>query len=136
MAKIKKIQKIQNKLKEAEEENTLLLEQLFQVQVSLEEQYIKNNKNSSTWLKEQNEIKHKILEDKRNYEISLQEKNQKVDDLIEELSKERKKDRKNEEIEKYKKEIEIMRNSLNVVKKAYHVSLLDIENKFKTLTRG
>ena len=123
------VKKIQNKLKKAEGENILLLDQLLQVQVSFEEQYVKNNENFAKWEKEKNEIKHTIAEDQKKYNISLQGKNQKIDALIEELSQEKKIDRKNEEIEKYKKETEIMKNSLKVVKEAYHVAFLDIENK-------
>ena len=131
MAKIKKMQKIQNKVKEAEEENALLLEQLFQVQESLEEVYIKNQEDASKMLKQHDEMKHKIVEAEKMYQVSLQEKNQKIDTLVKELFVERENDGAEEKIEKYKKEVEMMRDSLNVVKEAYHLSLTEITNKFK-----
>ena len=131
MAKIKKIQKIQNELKEAKEENALLLEQLFQVQESLEEVYIKNQEDTSKMAKQHDEMKHAITEAEKKHQDSLKERDQKIDTLVKELSVEREKDREEEKIEKYKKEVERMRDSLNVVKEAYHRSLVDIKNNFK-----
>lgn len=128
---INEIQTLQNKLKEAEDENALFLEQLFQVQESLEEVYIKNQEDTSKMAKQHDEMKHAIAEAEKKHQDSLNERDKKIDVLVKELSVEREKDRKKEEIAKYKKEVEMMRDSLNVVKEAYHLSLADIKKKFK-----
>jgi regulator of sirC expression with transglutaminase-like and TPR domain len=105
-----------------------LLEQLFQVQESLEEVYIKNQEDTSKMAKQHDEMKHLMAEAEKKHQDSLKERDQKIDILVKELSIERGKDGA---VEKYKKELEMMRNSLNVLKEAYNVSLTEITNKFK-----